>query len=171
VSRRFIGAGGHEVEVLFNPESHGTAAAVSSIVNLRDWDHVTFILQLGTVHNSSDGDITIVGSSANDGTTDAAVLATINYRIKLATAAWGAMAQVTDSKLDLVSGGDIDVSDGQMVAIEVDAADIKALSSTVDLDWVCLKISATGQTDVWGGVIILSRGRYTQDPPVLAGTL
>jgi hypothetical protein len=166
--RKFGTADNETVEILFTPVSQTTAAIVSKVYNLRDWDHVSFLLQLGAVHDSSNGDITIVGSSANDGTTDAAVLATINYRVKLSAAQWGAWAQVTDSKLDWVSGGEVDITDDQIVQIDVDASDIKALSTSVDLDWACLKISATGQTNLIGGLAVLSGGRYGQTPPALA---
>jgi hypothetical protein len=167
-SGRLIGVGAQHVEILVNPASVSNTKVTSDSINLRDWDHVTLLLHFGSIHDSLDSDLTIYGDS-DASLSDTTALATINYRVKICTAAWGSMAQVTDSKLDVVSGGDIGVDDDQLVAIEIDTADILALSSSVNLDYVHFEMSAGGAyAYLLGAVAILSKGRYTQDPPASA---
>lgn len=170
-SGRLIGTGERHVEIGYAPQTSGANTAVpSDYVNLRDWDHLTILLHIGSLSNSSfDGDITVTAADDNAGSHTTS-LATINYRVKLSTAAWGAMAQVTDSKLDVVSGGEIGVADNTLVAIEIDTADILALSSTYDYTHVLVTMGGgtSTYTSTTGCLFVLSKGRYSYDPPASA---
>jgi hypothetical protein len=165
--RPIIGAGAGTVEIMVNPASVSNTLVTSDAVSLAGYDHLTLLLHFGAMHDSLDSDITIYGDTAAAATNNTA-LATIKYRVKVSTAAWGAMTSVSDSKLDVVAAGDIDpsTSDNCLVAIEIDAADILALSTTYDLKYVYFTVSAGGAyAYLLGAVAILSRGRYTDDSP------
>jgi len=168
---RLIGTGERHVEIGYAPQTSSANTAVpSDYVNLRDWDHCTILLHIGALSSASfDGDITVTAANDNAGS-QTATLATINYRIKLGTAAWGAMAQVTDSKLDVVSGGEVGVASNTLVAIEIDSADILALSSTYNMTHLLVTMGggSSSYTSTTGCLFILSKGRYSYDTPASA---
>lgn len=168
MSRRLIGAGGMNVQQAIAPAAAiSNAEAAGNVVSIRDWDHVTILINFGSFTSSLDADLTITASTAVDGTTNATTLATINFRKDDGSGTWGAITQVTDSKLDIVAGGDIALTANTQVAIEIDAAEIKALSTSVDLNYVHFDIAAGGAYAYYvSAVYILSRGRYTQDIPL-----
>lgn len=168
---RLVGVGQRSVEIGYAPQVSGANTAVTSdYVSLAGWDHVSILLHIGAVSSASfDGDITVTAANDNAGS-QTATLATINYRIKLATAAWGAMAQVTDSKLDVVTGGDVGVAADTVVLIEIDSADILALSTTYNMTHVMVTMGGgtSSYTSTTGCLFVLSKGRYLTDPPASA---
>jgi len=168
MSRRLIGAGGMNVQQAVAPAAAISNAAVAGdVVSIRDWDHITILINFGSFTADLNADLTITGSSAVDGTSDDETLATINFRKDDGSGTWGAITQVTDSKLDIVASGDIPLTENTQVAIEIDAAEIKALSTSADLDYVHFDIGAGGAYAYYvSAVYILSRGRYTQDIPL-----
>ncbi|MBU1778002.1 MAG: hypothetical protein KJ899_15360 [Gammaproteobacteria bacterium] len=164
-SRRLIGVGGCHIVPLVNPASVSNATVTSDAVSLRDWDHLTILLHFGTMTTSLDCDLTIYGDTAASATHNTA-LATINFRKMTTSDTWGAITTVTDSKLDIAAGGDITISSNQLVAIEIDAAEILALSTTYDLRFVYFTIDAGGAyAYILGAQAILSRGTRMSDIP------
>lgn len=167
---RLIGVGQRHVEILWNPVSTNHPVLDSDYVNMRDFDHVTLLIHFGAIASGLDSDLTIVAADDNAGT-HPAVLATINYRKKKSTAAWGTMTQVTDSKIDIVAGGEVvpSTDDNTVLAIEIDGADILALSSAYNMTHVMVSISDGGAyAYVSSAVAVLSKGSILTDPPASA---
>lgn len=165
-SRRLIGTGGMHVVPMVNPASVSNAEVTSDAICLENWDHVTLLIHFGDFTAGLDSDLTIYGDTAAAATNNTA-LATINFRKMTTSDVWSAITQVTDSKLDIVASGDIALTDNTVVAIEIDTAEILALSTTYDLNWLYFVISAGGAyAYVMGAVAILQRGRYTTDIPI-----
>ena len=165
---RLVGAGEATVEIAVNPQSVSNTEVVGDAVRLDRANRVDFLISLGAMHNSLDSDITVIG--ANDGAGAAsAVFATLNYRTKVGTAAWGAWQQVTDSKIDVVTGGEIDpaADDNMILNISVSAAELQDVSATAK--YVNFAISAGGQyAYLVSAVSVLTGLRYSDDiPPVL----
>ncbi len=87
----------------------------------------------------------------------------------VATDTWSALTEVADSKLDLVAAGDIALTAGTRLAIEIEAQDLKDLSDTVDLNWVRFEISAGGAyAYTVSADAILWGQRFSQNVPVSA---
>ena len=167
-SGNLIGVGQRHVEILWNPISTNHPVLTSDRIKLSEWDHVTLLIHFGAIASGLDSDITVVASDA-DSTTHQATLATIRYRLKKSTAAWGEMTSVTDSKIDIVAGGEIvpSTDDNCVLAIEIDTAEILALSTTYDMDWLQVSISDGGAyAYVSSAVAVFSKGRFMTDPPL-----
>ena len=153
----------HIVQVLAPVEING-AARTTDYVSLKNYQHCTFLLCFGLETAGGDCDIAVRASDDVSGT-HTADLATIKSRKSGAVGtsdAWAAEATVTDSKLDFVAAGDIipDTDENKMVAIEVDAAAVKAASTTYGMDCVALYIPDPGQSTFLCVLAILSGPRY-----------
>jgi len=153
----------HIVMVL-PPHDINGAAHTTDYVSLKNWNHCTFLILRGLETAGGDSDLVVKASDDVSGT-HTANLATIKSRTSGVTDtsdAWAAEATVTDSKLDYVAAGDFvpNTTQNSMVAIEVDAADVKAASTTYAMDCVALTIPNPGQAAVWGVLAILSQPRY-----------
>lgn len=166
-SGRLIGVGRNTVELLWDPISRSDVANTGDKFNLNGYDHVSILVHIGAMASGLNADLTITAST-DDGVTGATVLDVIHYRKKVGTAAWGEMTSVTDSKIDIVAGGEVVpvTDDGTMLCIEIDAAQIKALSTTYDLDWLTVAIGQGGAyAYVSGAIAVFSKGRFMTDPP------
>lgn len=137
-------------------------ATTSNTVSLKNYDHCLLLFEFGSI-GAPDIDITIMAS--NDvAHSQTAALATINFRTMVTTDTWSALTTVTDSKIDLASGEDIDDAGSSLCAVELDAEEIKAASSTYAMDCVYIGIEdPVGQAVVMSSVAILSKGRYKRD--------
>lgn len=167
-SGNLIGVVGRTAEILFQPQDINGAGVTSDIIKLSDYDHISILIQFGTITTLADCDITVVASDA-DSTTHTATMATIRYRKKVADAAWSEMTSVTDSKIDVVAAGEVvPVTDENcLLCLEIDTAEVLALSSDYDMDWIKIAISSPGAVSVLvGAVAILSKGRYNTEPPL-----
>jgi hypothetical protein len=167
-SGRLIGTGERHVEILWNPVSTNHPVLNSDYINMRDWDHATLLIHFGAIATGLDSDLTVIADSANS-STDPHTLATINYRLKKSTAAWGEMTSVTDSKIDIVAGGEIvpSTDDNTVLAIEIDTAELNALHEGMDHFYVSIS-DGGAYAYVSSAVAILSKGRYSYDPPASA---
>ena len=166
-SGRLIGVGRNTVEKLWAPISRSNVANTSDRINLNGYDHVSILVDIGAMASSLDADV-VITASTDDGVTGATVLDVIHYRKKVLTAAWGAMTSVTDGKIDIVAGGEVVpvTDDGTLLCIEIDSAQIKALSTTYDLDWLTVEIGQGGAyAYVSGAIAVFSKGRFMTDPP------
>ncbi len=164
---RLVGVGQKHVEILWNPISVNNAAKASDYINLAGYDHISMMFHFGAIASGFDGDLTIIADSASS-STHANTLATIKYRLKKSTAQWGAMTSVTDSKIDIVAGGEIvpSTDDNCILLVEIDTADLLALDTTYNMQYVWVNISDGGAyAYVSSAVAILSKGRYRAHQP------
>ena len=151
--------------VLIPPANVGNATATSDVINMKDCPVATIVLQFGALHDSSDSDLVVLG---NDSTTASGgtALATLKYRIQETTGTWGAWTKVTDSKIDIVTGGDIDpaTADDAIMEIELNASDIEA--GTTGDKYFYMTLSAPGQTS-WNlsAHAVMNNQRYQADIP------
>ena len=153
----------HVVMVL-PPHDLNGAAHTTDYVSLKNWQHCTFLIIRGLETAGGDSDL-VVRAADDVAPSHTADLATLKFRtsgVVEVSDAWAAEIVVTDSKLDYVAAGDVvpDTTENSMVAIEVDAAAVKAASSTYAMDCVALVIPDPGQAAVWGVIAILSGPRY-----------
>lgn len=162
--RNLIGAGGATIVPAWPPLSYSSTAMAGDYIKISDWDHITCLISLGAVPGTSDADITVYGATSNAGANET-VLTTLKFRVMNTTDTWSDLTTVTDSKIDIGDGLDVEDEDNQLVAIEIDAIDIAALSTTVDLNYMNLRVSSAGQIVVAGANYILTRGRFTPDIP------
>ena len=140
------------------------AGATSDIVSLKNYNHVAIVLDFGATDAAANVDIA-VNACDDVAASHTAAISTLSFRKSPATTADDAFAAevtVTDSKLDYVAGGDIipDTDDGKFVVIELDAADVRAASSTYDMDCIQVVFPNPGQNCTVGCLFILSQPRY-----------
>jgi hypothetical protein len=169
MNRNLIGVGGIHVVPLVNPASISNAKVTSDNVKMDNIRHALFLISFGTFTADLDADITVIASTNAAGNANETVLGTIKFRKMVATDTWSALTEVADSKLDLVAAGDIALTAGTRLAIEIEAQDLKDLSDTVDLNWVRFEISAGGAyAYTVSADAILWGQRFSQNVPVSA---
>lgn len=135
----------------------------SDVISMKNYNHVAILLELGVIHGSADADITIYGCD-DVAHTNAVALATIKFRKMSATDTWAAAVSVTDSKLDLVTAGDIDpATNNQLVVIDLDAVEVKKISADYEIDCLYVSISDPGQSVIASCMFVLSEPRYGSD--------
>jgi len=146
--------------VLISPANVGNAAATSACINMTACPVATIVIQFGSLHDSSDSDITVL-ADANTTASGGTALATLRYRTQLAAGTWDAWTTVTDSKIDIVTGGDIDpvTADNTIMEIELNAVDLE--SALTGAKYFYLNLSAPGQT-TWNlaAHVVLNNQRY-----------
>ena len=164
-----VGTGRNTIEPLFDTvDLNAAGISASAYIKLTDYDHVSLWIHFGVITTGASAAITVVGSDDSNGTHTVA-LTPLRWRKKVGKAAWGAMASKATS-LTVVAGGDIvPVTDaGAYALIEIDAAEILALSSTYDLQYVRLAISNPGSVSVLAsGEAIFSKGTLMTEPPLV----
>lgn len=116
--------------VLVAPQSISDAATASDVINLKDCPVATIVIQFGAMHDSLDMDIQVLSHNSTTASGGEAI-STLRYRKQVTTGTWGSWATVTDSKIDVVSGGEIDptTDDNCIVEIEVRASELEAQES------------------------------------------
>lgn len=147
-------------EMLIAPANFSNTAATSGCVRITDCPVVTVVVSLGSLHDSADSDLTVLAKAdftASGGT----ALASLKYRIKLDAGQWGAWATVTDSKIDIVTGGEVNpaTADKGLIEIEIPTVDFSAALATAKAFYI--DFTACGQTTfTLGAVACLENGRY-----------
>jgi hypothetical protein len=136
----------------------------SDIVSLAHYDHVAILLQLGNTTAGGDCDIVV---QACDDVSASHTAAVNNYTLRRSPATtssdvFAADVSITDSKIDYVAGGEIvpDTDDNCLFVIDVDAALVKAASTTYDMDCLRLVVPNPGQGMPCSCTFILSKPRH-----------
>jgi hypothetical protein len=169
MNRNFLGVGGHHIVPLVAPASVSNAKVTSDNIKLDNTRHVSFLLHFGAMTADLDADLTVIASTAATPGTNDTTLANIKFRKMTTSDVWSALAEVSDSKLDIVAGGDITLVAGQLVLIELETSDIKGLSDTVDLNYVRFEIAAGGAyAYLLSADAILHPARYSGNIPATA---
>jgi hypothetical protein len=152
---------------IVNGWTHGDAngaGKVSDIVSLKNWSHVAIVLDFGNMTAGGDADIVVY---ACDDVAPSNVVALNNYTFRkspgsTASDAFAAPVTITDSKIDLVAGGDIipDTDDNSIVVIDVDAAQVLAAGTAFVYDCIKIAIPSPGQATPVGCKFVLSGPRH-----------
>ncbi len=152
------------------------AAVTSTIVNLKGYDHATFVLSFGVVHASSEA-ITGTGSESNliaykglDVTTCATAFA-CKYRACTSGDTFGALTDLATTGVSLGNGATVDIcADNAMILVEIDAAD---LAPTLALPYQTVKIGFrfSANSILLSAICVLSKARYSKSLMPTAITL
>jgi hypothetical protein len=153
----------HIVQGWVHQDINGAGIA-SDIISLKNYNHVTIVLDFGNTTAGGDADVAIVACDDVAGTRTKA-LSTFSYRKGAASTSddsFAAAVEVTDSKLDYVAGGEIvpNTDDNKLVVIDLDGAAIRAADD--DYEYDCLKVTFgnPGQGCPVGCKFILSQPRF-----------
>ena len=145
----------------------------SDIISLKNYARCCVLLTFGDITAGVDADIAL---TANDDVSGTHSVTMNNYTYRKSAGStsddsWSDDATITDSKIDLVLGGEITPSDdGCVVVIPLDAADILGAGSSYTYN--CLRVSSSdpGQSTTCGCHFILSGPRHSTDSPATAIT-
>ncbi len=149
------------VNALVPVDGNGTALA-TDIINLKYYDHATFIWQFGIANTSSASSVNLIANKGEDVTTCATAFATSGYRAE-ATASGDTLDALTAfpaTGLSIGSGNTWDFNTGlNFLTVEIDAAD---LAPTIANPYNTVKMTVTmsAHSVIMSCVCVLSKGRY-----------
>ncbi len=136
----------------------------TDIVDLTNYDHVTFLVQKGA---GAVGTATLTVHAADDTSGTNKVAMAFDYRVNTSGDTWGDLTAATTAGFTTTAGAN------QAYAIEVTAADVLAAgrAESTPFDGKCVYVTATEVADgacVGGVLAVLSGGRY-QDSSMPSG--
>jgi len=121
-----------------------TTALDGDIVSLKCYEQVGVLIQISAIASVPDTDLSFYACTDVAGS-NATAIATITYRKMATTDTWTQPVTVTDSKLDIVAGGDIVPGTDELVFVEFNGAEINNASTTVkNLDCFFVRLSGGG---------------------------
>ena len=153
----------HVVQGWVHADANGGGKA-SDVVSLKNFNHVTILLDFGNMTAGGDADITLL---ACDNVAASHTKALNNFVMRkspgsTASDAFAAEVEITDSKIDLVAAGDVipDTDDNCLVVIDLDGAAIRGADDDYEYDCLKVTIASPGQVTPVGCKFILSDPRY-----------
>lgn len=152
----------HIVQGWIHADANG-AGKTSDIISLKNYAHCAIVLDFGNMTAGGDSDIVVYASDDVAGTHTVALN---NYTVRKSPATtaddvFAAAATMTDSKIDLVAGGDIipDTDDNKLVVIDIDAAQVLAAGTSYVYDCLYVTFGNPGQGCPVGCKFILTGPR------------
>ena len=148
------------VNALVPVDGNGTAI-VTDIISLENYDHITFILQIGIANTSSASTTNLIANKGEDLVTCATGFA-CKYRAELTASGdtLGALTALAATGVSIGSGNTEDYNTGlAFFVIEIDAAD---LAPTIANPFKTVKLSVTmsSHSVLMNAVAVLSKARF-----------
>jgi hypothetical protein len=146
------------------PANINGSGATSDIVSLKNYNHVTIILDFAATDAAADVDI-VVQACSDVAAAHTAAIASLTFRKSAATTSDDSFSDpvtVTDSKLDYVAAGDIvpDTDDNKIVVIDIDGPQVRGADDDYEYDCLRVVFPNPGQACTVGCLFILSEPRY-----------
>lgn len=149
------------VNALVPVEGNGTAL-VTDIISLKNYDHCTFVWQIGIANTSSASTVNLIAYKGEDVTTCATAFATSGYRAEI-TASGDTLEALTAFPLTGISIGSGNTEDYNtglcLFVVEIDAVDL-APTRANPYDTVKMGVTLSAHSCLISCLAILSKGRY-----------